>query len=332
MEQQRVDHDGKVYGKVGPEDYEDGHMAEVCNIVSFFLYFDLTVISARFPEASLESFQICIPTSTRPTVQRCISFIVGRNLGSMAWGRLAVWFQYGIQKAESLLFGACPILRLKLVADNVLAPLLERLNMDLTDIVYNGTIWNEGNDILRSEWPSPESDVAWDRVTATKMFSISESEVRAMGRDPAEAVKLPSSWGRGGDLYGAYLDGQHMLHCLKEVRKMVYFQYYYAPHWGNDSNTMNMPYEWKAHTSHCIYLLLQSLRCQPSMAMNTLQYIDRVDNRPYIDGRTKRRCVNHEAILDWQEEQAWFTDDMLSKVTPGPDSIIFQKPPEPEEK
>lgn len=85
--------------------------------------------------------------------------------------------------------------------------------------------------------------------------------------------------GYGKDKYFAVPDGQHLLHCLNEVRKFAFYDYYYAPTFGPASNLSVMH---AVHRSHCFGVLLDALTCQPSLSMVLFEWMEGVEE-PWPD-------------------------------------------------
>jgi hypothetical protein len=99
-------------------------------------------------------------------------------------------------------------------------------------------------------------------------------------------------------------DGQHLIHCLNEVRKFAYSSYYYP-------NTTSLPPLQAAHRSHCIGILLDALRCQPSLNMVLWEWAEGSDF-PDPDFAVKRQCVDQSAFRKWMDETEVDRDMMRS--------------------
>lgn len=189
----------------------------------------------------------------------------------------------------------------------------------------NGSIWDIETSIFRQPPGDPVGDAEWRRVTSLYMVTFKAEQLKRMGRDPREAAKVPPEWGHGDDEYIGTLDTQHLLHCLWMLRTYIYFPYYYEKKHGPGSNTLNMPWEDKAHCQHCLNVILQDIRCRPNVVVNTFQFLDGAQ-RPFIDVRNKQQCVNHEAILDWQKEKSYISVEDYRAIRSRPESIYLIKP------
>lgn len=92
------------------------------------------------------------------------------------------------------------------ISDSRIAPILidkeirlERSEMPTTFVPLDST------DIFRQE-PSHEVDLAWQSLYDTRPVPIGLETVLAIGKDPAQSVKVPESWGYGNDLYFGRID------------------------------------------------------------------------------------------------------------------------------
>jgi hypothetical protein len=80
---------------------------------------------------------------------------------------------------------------------HTLAPILEDLDLRVELKKMDATlVHSKPLSICRQE-PSHEVDLAWRKITDTRPIPLSREEVLAIGKDPAEAVKIPESWGYG---------------------------------------------------------------------------------------------------------------------------------------
>lgn len=92
-------------------------------------------------------------------------------------------------------------------------------------------------------------------------------------------------------------DGQHLIHCLDQIRQFAHYDYYFQDKWGDMSN---IPPMHAAHRSHCIGVLLDALKCQPSLNMVTFSWMEEQE-APYPDFNLYRQCQNQDELIEWME-------------------------------
>lgn len=160
----------------------------------------------------------------------------------------------------------------------------------------NGTLLNTHDSIYRKP-PSPEVDAAWNHLGSLDATSITRADVLALGKDPSIVAKYPDDFGLGPDAYVAELDVLHQIHCLSALRRDVYFSHYFGEKYPN-----GVPSELhRVHSDHCIYVLLQSLMCNANLDVITLDWVEG-QKHPFPDFSINRKCMNFEAVLEWQHE------------------------------
>jgi hypothetical protein len=76
---------------------------------------------------------------------------------------------------------------------------VQRKQMPTTFIPFNA------QDLLRAD-PSWEVDRAWQSLVDTRPVPIDRDMVLSMGKDPAQSVAVPESWGLGKDKYFGRVD------------------------------------------------------------------------------------------------------------------------------
>ncbi|OCK79905.1 hypothetical protein K432DRAFT_435058 [Lepidopterella palustris CBS 459.81] len=179
--------------------------------------------------------------------------------------------------------------------NSLVPPLLNEVDIAFRETIVNGSLFNDPWSIYR-EVPSVAVDEAWDEISEIGFFPISGNDVKRLGKDPSQTVRIPEAWGYGADKYLAQLDGQHAIHCLNALRKYSHYDYYYREKWGDDIPPLHV-----AHRSHCVSILLQALTCQPSVNVITHDWMETQEN-PFPDFNIKRQCHDHGAILDWQKK------------------------------
>ena len=91
----------------------------------------------------------------------------------------------------------------------------------------NGALFPGPDPSIARQMPNPEADKLWDELELRRTIVISREEIRKLGKDPEESAKFENDyWGLGDDAYMAQVDVFHQLHCLNNLRKLVYPEYY----------------------------------------------------------------------------------------------------------
>ncbi|OKL62642.1 hypothetical protein UA08_01389 [Talaromyces atroroseus] len=191
----------------------------------------------------------------------------------------------------------------------LVAPLLEQIDIPLVVKKMNATLLDTS---IWRQPPSPEVDAAWNRIQTREAVVISREDVLAMGKDPADAVKWPESFGFGADAYVAKLDVLHQIHCLNTLRMNLRnnFDYYYGAEFPSGMPTDAFH---DLHVTHCVHVLLENLMCSGNVDLYTHTWID-AQTHPYADFNINHTCRDFDAILAWQDEHA-VPMEKISEVT-----------------
>ncbi|KIN08640.1 hypothetical protein OIDMADRAFT_107231 [Oidiodendron maius Zn] len=99
--------------------------------------------------------------------------------------------------------------------------------------------------------------------------------------------------GLGDHAYMAQVDVFHQLHCLNQLRKLIYPEYYnYAP------SNLHHPDIWFVHLNHCVNIIAQNLMCSENTDFITLQWVE-AQFYPYPDFNVYHQCRDIDSLLDW---------------------------------
>lgn len=149
------------------------------------------------------------------------------------------------------------------------APLYDRIQISMSEgMTTNRTLPMEPG--VHSKYrgdPSPELDAAWEHLTTTHMFPVTEEEVLRLGKDPEYVTRMPEEFGFGSGLYAGFMDVFHNIHCLDYLRRQAYPDYYGQP--------LESPLG-TLHRDHCIEILLEELMCRPNMEIILYRYVSRL--------------------------------------------------------
>jgi Mycotoxin biosynthesis protein UstYa len=189
------------------------------------------------------------------------------------------------------------------IKTNVLAPILDEIDLKFTTKQIVGEDEDTDHSIFRQP-PSPAVDAAWNNLSNLNSIWVSSSDIVRMGKDPKSVAKYPESFNLGLDAYAAELDSLHKIHCLNSLRKEIYFDYYFGDKYP-DGKTPELH---QAHTSHCLYVLLQHLMCEASTDIVTREWVEG-QIHPYPDFSINRQCGDFNALLKWQEGRRVTNDE-----------------------
>ncbi|OKL57462.1 hypothetical protein UA08_06936 [Talaromyces atroroseus] len=148
--------------------------------------------------------------------------------------------------------------------------------------------------------PSPEVDAAWDRISNIGLHSISETDVRRLGKDPMLAIHSPTEWWseEWGSGWMVEIDAFHQIHCLNALRKGLITNYQY--YWG-DRYDLEPPVTFAMHLNHCMGALLENLMCHADVDTVTYNWRE-TQVSPFPDFAIRKQCRDFNAILEWQEK------------------------------
>ncbi|TID24973.1 hypothetical protein E6O75_ATG04178 [Venturia nashicola] len=168
-------------------------------------------------------------------------------------------------------------------------------------ITRNGTLWNDVTPSPFRGPPSPQVDAAWESLWMPNPILISEAEMQQHHLSTKGAVRWPKD--TTGKTYIGHMDIFHLMHCLNEVRKGNWFNYY------RNNETLDPTYY--VHQSHCLDVLRQELMCTGSLNLFRYQWQESQHN-PWPDFNVERQCRRWEDIVDWKKSHQMSDEDMRS--------------------
>ncbi|KAJ3994953.1 hypothetical protein F5050DRAFT_387911 [Lentinula boryana] len=133
--------------------------------------------------------------------------------------------------------------------------------------------------------PSPEVDAAWDGLYEFALTKVPRNEAILM---PNRTYPILGE----EDHYMIALDVFHQLHCLNEMRKAMYPEYY--PITGEGIHT--------PHMQHCISSLRQSITCSADITPIVWQWSNK-SQAAKERSDVVHTCRNFEKIKDWAEDR-----------------------------
>ncbi|KAH7411456.1 hypothetical protein BKA64DRAFT_618436 [Cadophora sp. MPI-SDFR-AT-0126] len=194
------------------------------------------------------------------------------------------------------------------------SPILDRFDLPTFVQQINGTLLVPKEPSIARQDPNPESDAVWEDLELIRTIVITGDDVKKLGKDPETAAKFDNEyWGFGDDAYMAQIDVFHQLHCLNELRKLTYPDYYHSfPNSttkGNDDHShghhSRSRYSklWQIHIGHCVDILMQNIMCNANTDLITLQWMEKQDN-PFPDFSINHQCRDFNALADWRDKNA----------------------------
>ena len=105
----------------------------------------------------------------------------------------------------------------------------------------------------------------------------------------------------------------HDIHCLNNIRKFAYADYYYGG---------NITWQTETHFLHCLDTIRQSLMCKYSTDVYTVAFLEDQEFA-VVDFRINRKCQDYEAFrkLELPAEKT-YTDEQFYALRPGPDAVL----------
>ncbi|KAJ2894416.1 hypothetical protein MKZ38_007556 [Zalerion maritima] len=214
-------------------------------------------------------------------------------------------------------------------AMNEYSPIFDQINVTLTTTHFNNTFWPDQVPSIFQQRPSPEVDAAWSRISGAQAVTITEAEARRLGLDPRtlwpmpESILPPSSRQPSPSLspsrekhYMAMPDVFHQTHCLNQMRRSFFPEYYGDLRAKYSSPSHEFPFE--DHFLHCQYLLLNVLTCHADLEMVTFNKVKGTEG-PFPNFAVDRKCKNFHDVLDWKERNQVVLPDgtELGDFVPG---------------
>lgn len=158
----------------------------------------------------------------------------------------------------------------------------------------DATLLNTYPPIIYRQEPSIEIDRPWPALYDTRPIGLTCEQALAIGKDPAEAVQIPPSWGLGNDSYFGRVDAFHQMHCLDALRRETHFDHYYGVKYPGGLNITTQMH--RLHLSHCLWLLAQSIMCSANTDMYTHLWTDTMDHA-FPDFNIEHKCKNYDDLL-----------------------------------
>ncbi|KAH8805226.1 hypothetical protein F5884DRAFT_859835 [Xylogone sp. PMI_703] len=157
--------------------------------------------------------------------------------------------------------------------------------------------------------PNPDLDAAWEEISDSGVFSVTEEEMARIGKLSNSSVMLPPE---AGGNYMASMEAVHQMHCLNLLRKFSYREYY-----ADKSEHFAHPGKFRIHLDHCIEMLRQVIMCNADLHIITYNWVDQVDYA-WPNFNLNKQCRDFNAVMGWIHAH-----EARTKVPDG----ILRRPP-----
>ncbi|WQF84154.1 Putative mycotoxin biosynthesis protein UstYa [Colletotrichum destructivum] len=162
----------------------------------------------------------------------------------------------------------------------------------IQEIVYTGGVVrnDEGKLVLDHSGastiyvgePSAELDESWDRLESAIEITLQSHEAKTKDGQMLDTMQSEGE-------YRTSLDVVHSLHCLNQLRKVLYREYYFP----------NRPNEFfYTHMNHCIDHLRQALQCHADLTPLNYKWSEEHD-RALPTWSSKHTCRDFDKMLRW---------------------------------
>ncbi|KAI0592927.1 hypothetical protein F4775DRAFT_587173 [Biscogniauxia sp. FL1348] len=197
-------------------------------------------------------------------------------------------------------------------ATSFYSPLLDRYEISKIIRTTNGTLYDTNPPSIWRARTGEEADAEWHRIgDHVWPMIISADDVRALGKDPEVAVKIPEELGYGPDAFIAQTEVFHHLHCLDILRKETSYDHYYLAKEGPFPGGA----QHQAHVGHCFDILAQAIKCTGSVDMITFNWVEEW-KQPFPDFMNHKVCRDFDGLLAWVNQNAMDPEVFQKMHTP----------------
>lgn len=166
---------------------------------------------------------------------------------------------------------------------------------DFIDYEYRRMIFN---DTRFTGHPGPVWENSIHELMIGTLIRISEDELKLLN---ADSIPLKD----GG--YAAGLGVAHNLHCVKQIKKFLYREHFYA-----ELKQGGEEYDYlQTHADHCLDYLRQSVMCHLDFSIYTLYWDGMKNEKPTHRDPGTQKCVNWDKLHTWMLERQASTDMLV---------------------
>ncbi|KAF1952563.1 hypothetical protein CC80DRAFT_572307, partial [Byssothecium circinans] len=149
--------------------------------------------------------------------------------------------------------------------------------------------------------PNHDVDVKWDKILPLRVMSIPEPIFQTLNASNS-SVKTPSYLDLPPGRI-ALFDTMHHLHCVRELWKSAYPNYYTAA----QRLTPSQHDDYIAHLDHCVDMLRQKLMCDSSSHLITYNWL-KGHSHPHPNFNVEHKCKSYDDILEMEDR--WGIKDL----------------------
>ncbi|KAI1211437.1 uncharacterized protein F4807DRAFT_466691 [Annulohypoxylon truncatum] len=221
-------------------------------------------------------------------------------------GRNRIWWIFPL--LNSILFAAAVVLYSAtwmkytghnrcLKATSTYSPILEEVDMPMTNALLNGSLWlGENPPIWRAIPDSDEVEEIWENFEYVRPIALRRDQILAMGKDPDTVAKFNNDyWGLGDDAYVGALDLFHQVHCLNVLRHEA-FRYH-------DREGETVP-KWNSihwiHIQHCVGMMMEHMLCNADAGFLTYNWMEH-EKYPFPDMSVQKQCRDWRQLVEYRD-------------------------------
>jgi len=167
-------------------------------------------------------------------------------------------------------------------------------------------------------YPTDEVDEMWE-----DLFQFGNSYI---SKEEANKLPYPTIKDINTDNYLVQLDVFHQLHCLNDLRKILYPERFPTHAFEvTEDGEINRKTMMFRHWDHCIDVLRQSLMCHADVSPISWRLNVPVAQvlAPHLE--TTHTCRNFAKVVEWAKEHE--AKDLRVHLTPEEISSILENPP-----
>lgn len=138
--------------------------------------------------------------------------------------------------------------------------------------------------------PTEERVEHWRKLQRPRSFGLTREQLLELGASE-DSVQIPEEDGGG---YMAVLEVYHHIHCVEELWKYTWPDYYQS--WAGEPDSV-----FRKHLDHCADMVRQKLMCDGDVTPLTFNWVKGFSH-PVPNFNVLHKCRSYDAINDWARE------------------------------